>query len=69
MTRGFDVGGGNYSAGISKGPARPLGVNGTDLERGSKGRQPLGGVRGVPEKPLFPFLRAAAGGTKEKRPG
>ncbi len=42
----------------------PFGVNLTKLGRGSKGRRPLGGVRGVPEKPLFLFLLAAFGGKR-----
>ncbi|HXR65399.1 MAG TPA: hypothetical protein VN729_05725, partial [Ktedonobacteraceae bacterium] len=31
----------------------------------AEGGQPSAGVRGVPEKTLFPLLRAAAGGEKD----
>jgi len=45
----------------------PLGVNVTNLERGSKGRPPFGGARGVPAKPLFSFLLAACDGEGMKK--
>ncbi len=45
----------------------PFGVNLTKLGRGCKGPPPLGGVRGVPEKPFFLFLLAAAGGERGKK--
>ncbi len=51
---------------LPRAPA-PFGVTLTKLERGSKGRRPLGRVRGIPEKPLFLFLLAAAGGERGKK--
>ena len=40
----------------------PFGVNFTIFKWDCKGQPPFAGVRGVPEKPLFLLLLAAAGG-------
>ena len=44
-----------------------MGVNLTNLRRGSKGLQPLGGVRGVPEKPFFPFCSPPQAARERKK--